>query len=228
MAFNVTLGQATTNTTNENPGYLNVVAPVSGTATLTNTTTDYTASEAEYPPLEVDALYPSNSPVCGHQGASVPHDGDVPVGHIGRPFSAVVPFYGGDLCTLRVAALHTTLTAACGGDSSEESLAGGQSINLMVEPDGSQGDGAGCDQPDDPGYLVLSGLFPAEAELTVAALRAPPKYWAVFSSDGDTSSCPRSALAAQKKAAGEYSEPPLLPVVTSEPSGLSGCVVGPR
>ncbi|MHB8242654.1 MAG: hypothetical protein ACYDHN_11755 [Solirubrobacteraceae bacterium] len=215
-----------TDTANEQPGFLNVVAPVSGTATLTNTTTGYTANEANYPRLEVDALYPSSSPVCGHQGKSVPEDGDVPIGLSGCPLFAVVPFYGGGagLCAVRVAALRTTLTAACGGDSSEESLAGGQSINLVVEPDGSQGGGA-CEPQDDPGYLVLSGLFPAEAELTIATLRAPPKYWAVVSPDGDTSSCPQSARAAQKRATGQFSVPPLVPVIVSEPAGLVGCLI---
>lgn len=225
VSFNVVLGAATTSTVNETPGYVAVVAPVSGTATLTNTSNGYTASESNYPSLEVAALYPMGDSVCFHQGEAVPSTGDVPVGHTGTPFHAVVAFYGSaPLCALRVAQLNPPLSAACGGSSSVESLSGGQGLDLVVTPDGSQGGGE-CEQQDDPGYLVLSGLSSGDAASIVSDLHEPPKYWAVLSPDGDMTSCPQSARTAQKEGTGQFSTPDVVPVVISEPGGLRGCVV---
>jgi hypothetical protein len=218
----ISLGTARRNTLGEHPGYVNVIAPVTGTASLTNETKGYTATGEgqQYPELQAIALYPAGSAICQHDPGEY---GDASDGNPEDSYYAVNPFYadsGKSLCAATIASFTPPLTQACGGAGEGESLGPGESLDLNVAPDGGSEEGSGeCGSDFMPGYFVLSGIPTSESHVIVNDLNEAPVAWALTSWTGEPN-CSKQAMSAAEGREKEL----LVPVIESQPSGFQGCV----
>lgn len=218
----ISLGNARRNTLNQHPGFVNVAAPVTGTASLTNETKGYTASgEGEqYPELQAIAIYPGGSAICQHDPGEY---GDASDGNPVDSYYAVNPFYtnnGEWLCAATIAAFTPPLTQACGGTGEGESLAPGDTLALNVAPDGGSEEGSGeCGTDFEPGYFVLSSIPTAKARVIVNDLNEPPMAWALTSWTAEPK-CPKKAMSAAEGREKEL----LVPVIESQPGRFKGCL----
>lgn len=200
VAVSVNLGAATTNTEGQTPPNVNVVVPVTGTASLTNTTSGYTAKNL--PVFSLLALYPA--PTCD----SVVED------HSGHKY-----------CAIEIAVLAPGCTAGTAGPAQLESLGSGESGQLEIFPSPTVQGGADistlingdsvCDPNSPQGVLkpspnlIIGGIADTDAPRLVAALGTSPRYWAVI--------LDRGPCAPEGNTNGNS-------VLLSKPPGLKACV----
>jgi hypothetical protein len=215
LSASLTLGAGSTNTEGQRPPFVNVVAPVTGAATLTNVTSGYTASANDIPLIGVWALYPSDSAICRYTG--------------GINGGAGGEFHPGpdDLCGADIA----EFAAAC--DSTFDSLGEGERAELVawVQSAGSYLDPASpepCEHIssfEPPDTFAQLRLTPARAERIVEELSQPPEYWALVDETGalgdapvdDRTDCRHDEFYIQ---GGDY----VGRVIASEPTGVEGCL----
>jgi hypothetical protein len=206
LTFQASLGSPTQTTSGEQPPYVAVDVPVSGSGSLTNTSTGYSAQLSEIPLTTVYALYKvvAGSPLCYGTNSNQ---------------TQPVPSNKGSLCPLRV----TTLAPECSEWQSlrESSLPanqpvtlaswGGESLTPVEEKPPANVIGMDCEASIAPGgSLTIGGLTSAGADAMVTTLSAPPAYWAlVYPADF------------QKTAGTQRSD-----VVASQPAGLATCIDG--
>jgi hypothetical protein len=220
LTFSVTLGTATTSTEGEEPGNLAVEAPVSGSASVTNTTSGYTMDENEVPTFSVFALYPESAAPqnCSkHAGTS---EGDVEEVHDAS---------GSKLCAYEIAGLASGCTSSqaseAGNEATVKELAPGATGALAVWPQVT----SPTDVAPNPAatgvslcgkstsvtisqHLTYSRYPKEEAEAVASMLNKPPSYWIVV---------------LDKVCAGVAVQP-INSVVFSKPAGISGCYGTPR
>jgi hypothetical protein len=209
LTAKVTLGAASTNTEGEGPPDVNVVAPVSGTATVTNTTAGYKAEGTKIPVISILAFYRVSGPVCG------------PAGGLETP--------RGRMCSIEIA----SLASGCSGHEIElDSLAPEETGNLTVWPNGAQpmvnetfdpaGSAAGVagigglcahENAHPADDLRLPGLEAKAAGGVVKTLAAAPVYWVVAD---DTEDHNEGSTGCADTSGGND-------VVDSQPSGITGC-----
>jgi hypothetical protein len=198
LDVNVALGTVSTNTQGMTPPAVNVVVPVSGSATLTNITAGYTAEgEEDIPRLSIWALYKS----CG----------------VGESEVGVT-----ELCGVEIAGVASTCSSSTNAEGASapevSSLAPGQSGTLALWPIGpNQLDpaqmvgGVPCEtmrevRPADD--FTLANMDPSERQTATAALSSEPSYWVVLGTVVDH----------------ECYERGLQTVIVSRPAGLPVCL----
>jgi hypothetical protein len=199
LSLNVTLGAASTNTKGDSPPDVNVVAPISGTATITNTTAGYTANAREIPTTSLYALYRSSDVLCPESGGTI-------TSPKGQPH----------LCAVWIVAL----ASGCSGNGIDiESLAAGQTGTLALWGSGSSaspaavegGPGQVCSNPNlRPSETVKLRENATAAPEVIKELAAPPIGWAVVNDYLALLSCPTSN-----------------DVISSKPAGVTGCLGAP-
>jgi hypothetical protein len=196
IAANVTVGAATTNTEGMTPPFVNVVVPVTGTATLTNTTPGYTAKLENIPGVSLIAVYSENTVACKNV------------------ISTSQPTSHGALCEMEVAGL----APGCNdGSPSIESLGENQSAPLDLwlsapgVPDLATLNGGAEACANDPELkpapnLIISKVDSSAAQKFIAELTKPPTWWALVNNSEED--------------CGEND------VISSTPAGLTGCFGG--
>jgi hypothetical protein len=196
---------------------VNVVAPISGTASISNQTANYVASRTDIPLLGVFAIYPSSSAICQSDANTV---GFNP---------------GQSNCGLDIA----ELAASC--DSTFESLPSGQQATLALWPQSalngsisgsreySAASPTACQKESDypppttyeqPSTIQLTdNLTSNQAQPVMTELSSPPKDWVVLD----------ESIVCQSKGY-SFSAPPgpqyIGQVIASKPAGISGCLEG--
>jgi hypothetical protein len=214
FSAHLTVGAATTNTEGQEPPYENVEAPISGGATLTNTTSGYTVDPDKLPLLGFFAIYPDSSPLCSHllNGGPQFHPGP------------------SHLCGIDIA----EFAASC--DQTVDPLADGASVPLVpwaqfalneLRVDGSPY----CVNVNDfpiPSSVVIRDVDSKVADAIVARLAQPPKYWALLIENGSlqTGVDPATGEGPDCESDEFYVQGGELigQVVASQPSGLKGCL----
>lgn len=208
----VTMGSATTTTVGENPDEVTVVAPVTGSGTVTNLTAGYIATRGPF--TNALALYPAKSALCStrrgiYNDGSDSYSNGVATGDF---FSA-----HGVFCGVEVA---TFAPQPCDSPNPPLALQTGEPSDLAVLPNGS----SGCEQGTDPGYLQITGVPTSLAQQMVSALDSPPLYW-VLATDGGfdhPTGCPSAARSAAPYAGQDLGDTSGT-VIASRPAGLKGC-----
>lgn len=210
----LTMGAATTDTEGQEPPYENVVAPISGEATLTNTTSGYTVDPTGLPLLGVFAVYPDSSPVCDHLLNNGPQ------------------FHPGpsNLCGIDIA----EFAISC--DQTPEPLADGASVQLVpwaqfslseLQPGAPQICANVSDFPI-PSSVNLRRINSDVADAIVARLTEPPRYWALLLENGSlqTGVDPATGEGPACESDEYYIQGGELigQVIDSQPSGLTGCL----
>jgi hypothetical protein len=209
--FDITLGTASSNTEGIAPPNVNVVAPLSGTVSIRNTTTAYTASSADLPKTAVFAVYSANSPICQRSGSEY----------------AIPTSPKGPLCGVELAGLAASCSNGKGVPASIAPEATG-SLTLWASTDVGSPHAASNPAPNPVGGPAERGECPnytghpatslerivegsGVAEQVVKDLDAPPLYWAIVNDAEEQ--CPAGG--------GNDGN-----VLESQPAGLKGCLGG--
>jgi hypothetical protein len=217
LATTIQLGQPSTNTTELAPPDENVAIPVSGTASLTNETTGYTASATDIPNLAVFAIY--NAPSCFGTQLEGPNGGTEM------------------WCGVEIA----SIASACNGsDQAVASIDGGETANLAIWPSdqalppdepsletseansgpvycqvvltgAAAGEEAGGHPAPTPN-AELKGLDPSNSAAAGAALSKDPAHWLIVTRNG---ACSERG-------------PEWIEVIAAKPAGIKGCLDEPR
>ncbi len=217
ISFNVALGEVSTNTAEQQPAAANVLAPLSGSATLANNTAGYTASGGSLPAAGVFAVYPNSSPICQLKSSVVDYFDPGPQ----------------NVCALDIAELmppcdNGSLTAQIPPD---QSLAMTVWPALSTWPDNSAADmtpvnyGGALDMA-----TVCEGLTQQpssdfqffgldNAQEIASALTQPPRDWLIADESeqlvGPSPDCANSD---------NNNEQFVGAILSSKPSGISGCL----
>lgn len=194
LSVKLTVGTPSTNTDNEQPPYVNVAAPLSRSATLTNTTANYTADPKNQPLIGVFALYPLRSAIC-HYGL----------------FPATFHPGPAGLCGLDIA----ELVVACHVDNPGLSLATGQGATLVP---------CNINNYQAPNSVQLIRLTSDTAQALIAQLSNPPNYWVLLNESGAADPATGSGFACQSDEyyiqGGQF----IGQVISSKPDGVTGCL----
>lgn len=205
----LTLGAATTNTDGQEPPYENVEAPISGGATLTNTTSGYTVDPDKLPLLGIFAIYPKGSPVCG-QLLNGPRFDPGP----------------SSLCGIDIA----EFAASC--DQTVEPLGDGDSVQLVpwaqfMLSELQPGTPQPCANATDfqiPDTFSFKRVNATDADAVVAGLAKPPRYWALVLEDGPTQTGVDPATGEGPDCGFAEGGDLIGQVIASQPNGLKGCL----
>lgn len=205
LTVTVSLGAPSQDTSGDNPGYTNVTVPVTGSASLDNSSSYSLTPNL----LQVDALYPSATSVCKHQGPDAEVDGNQE-----NAVDAVVPFYrtgGASLCRVLVASLYSPCNAGDNGQGLG-SVDADSTATLQVVPNGSSVD-ASCGGEPSAGNLIFNAVPNSSVNDLSSQLTETPAFWVVMQQDGTCT----PAANASPDATTAWTP------VASEPSGLRGC-----
>lgn len=197
IAANVTVGAATTNTEGMTPPFVNIVVPVTGTATLTNNTSGYTAKLENIPGVSLIAVYSENTVACKNV------------------ITTSQQTSRGTLCDIEVVGF----APGCNGNAPAiESLGENQSTSLDLWPNApgvpnlatlNGGAAEACANTPElkpTPNMIISKVDSSAAQKFVAALSKPPTWWALVSNNEEN--------------CGEND------VISSMPPGLTGCFGG--
>jgi hypothetical protein len=217
VSFNLTVGAASTNTNGQRPPYVNVAAPISGNASLTNTTANYTAGPNTIPLIGIFAVYPKRSAICQTGAVN------------GQP-----QFHPGPkgLCGVDIAEL------AAGCDNTVQSLATGQNATLVpwaqaaldqLDPASPQP----CSNVNNfqvPDTVQLTGLTPDRAQTVIEQLSKPPRYWVLLNEGSavETHADPAAGGGFKCQSDEYYVQGGhfIGQVISSKPDGVTGCLGG--
>ena len=200
VSLHAALGEPTISTQGLSPPKVNVIIPVTGSGTITNTTSGYTADSI--PGASLYALYPVNA----HKEC---------IGYLDSEVEVWAP-HQAKLCRVTVA----TFAVSCAGATSAEepspapTLAPGATAPLTACASNGVGTGA-TSVGDSPTLGVATATSHSEAQ-EVMGISRHPAYWVVANS-ANANEC--ELLGTNTRAPNN--------VVASVPPGLKGCV-GPE
>jgi hypothetical protein len=208
--LNAALGTPSTNTQGLSPPKVNIVVPVTGSGTITNEASGYTATAQDIPALTLYALYPSSAANCP--------------GYLNSEVKSTAPRHQA-FCRVTVADYEIACPSAASAEPTEDA-ATTPAVSLAPNTESPltacQGTGVGT-SPGPAGTMPTLGLSEStstEAPRTIAEVKRQPVFWVVAHSvnANECGGDPTEAEAARG---------PTNNVIASEPAGLKGCI-GPE